>query len=93
MEKPSSIKNSDKPQSVVLNNRNNLILTGISEVISTNDKLLLLKLSNTKLTITGQNINIAKLVIDTGELEATGQFDSIVYSNQIKKNIFSRIFK
>ena len=90
MEQP---KNNNSINNVILNNRSSIALTGINEVISTNDRQLLLKTNNTRLTITGHNINITKLVIDTGELEATGTFDSIIYSGNGKKSIFGRIFK
>ncbi len=89
----TSKEHKDMPSSVILNNRSSLTLTGISEVISSNDKQLLLKTNNTRLTITGSNINIMKLVVDTGELEATGVFDSIIYSGSAKKGLLGRIFK
>ena len=89
----SNNKNIMTTNNIILNNRSNIALTGISEVISTNAKQLLLNTNNTKLTITGNNINITKLVIETGELEATGSFDSITYSGNTKKTILNRIFK
>jgi sporulation protein YabP len=92
MEKLST-KNIEKPNSIVLNNRSSIILTGISEIISSNDKQLLLKTNNSHLTISGSEINITKLIVDTGDLEATGVFDSIVYSGGTKKNFFQRLFK
>ena len=86
-------KNIEKPNSIILNNRTNLTLTGISEIISSNDKQLLLKTNNTHLTITGNDINITKLIVETGDLEATGRFHSIIYSGREKKNFLKRLFK
>ncbi len=79
--------------SIILNNQTSLSLTGVQEVYSTNEKLIMLKASGKKLTITGENINITKLNVDTGELEAKGMFDTIKYSTNIKTGLFKKVFK
>ncbi len=90
----SQIKNNMQANySIILNNQSKLSLTGIQEVISTNDKMLILKTNGKKLTISGNDINITKLIVDTGEMEATGTFDSIKYDKTFTGNIFKRFFK
>ena len=96
MESKSPFRKEDQPitkNNVILNNQNKLILSGIQEVYSTNDKMLILKANNKKLTISGNNINITKLLVDSGELEATGNFDCIKYSTSNQGSILKRIFK
>ena len=88
-----SNKKEEQASSLILNNQRHISLTGIQEVYSANDKSLYLKTNNKKLLITGQNINITKLIVETGELEADGIFDSIRYSTKVSGNIFKRIFK
>ena len=81
------------PNSLTLTNQKKIILTGIQEVYSTNDKFISLKTNGKKLMITGENITITKLLVDSGELEANGNFDSIKYSSNTSKKLFNRIFK
>ena len=78
---------------IILNNQSKLIMTGVQEVYSTNDKILILKSNNKKLTITGTNLNITKLLVDTGELEANGTIDCIKYSASNQGNLLKRLFK
>lgn len=78
-------------ESLNLINRNVLQLEGVLEVISSSDNELYLKLKNTTLYINGANLQISKLDVKTGELEATGEITSIKYGKN--KNIFKRIFK
>ena len=90
MEQKKEITN----QSLSLINQSQLKLTGISDIISSNDKILILKINKNRLTITGNNINILKLIVETGELEATGNFDCIKYSNNTNNGgLLKRIFK
>lgn len=74
-----------------LTNRKNLKLEGIIEVLATSDTNLTLKLKDTTLCITGENINILKLDVNTGLLEAEGKFNNFRYGKG--GNIFKRIFK
>ena len=47
--------------------------------------------NNEKITILGNNINITKLDVESGVIEANGLFNSIQYNS--KPNLFKRIFK
>lgn len=79
-------------QNLILNNRNHLKIDAIKEIIRSNDSELLLKMNNNeKITILGNNINITKLDIESGVIEANGLFNSIQYNS--KPNLFKRIFK
>lgn len=72
-------------------NRKTLNIEGIVEIIASNDNNITLKLKDTILTIYGSNINITKLDINSGILQADGNFDSFKYGKS--GNIFKRIFK
>ena len=78
-------------ESLLIQCRKTLKIEGIVEVVSTSDSLLNLKLKDTSLTITGEQINIEKLDINLGILEANGKFVSIKYGKS--GNIFKRLFK
>lgn len=90
MEKTTQIK-SEKLEYLTLENRKKLSLTGINEVISSSDKELIVKLGDTKLSISGDNISIIKLNAESGELEASGEFAEFNYGKKI--GFLKRIFK
>ena len=78
---------------LTLTNRKKLSLTNVGEIISSNENSILLKISQNKACITGKNINITKLDVASGLLEAEGIFDSIKYDKSSNENFFKRIFK
>ena len=84
-------QNTNLSESLILSNRKNLKLEGVIEVLSTSDSNLYLKMKDTSLQITGENINILKLDVNTSSLEAEGKFICIKYGSS--KNLFKRIFK
>ncbi len=91
MEKNTSTENNKVNESLALINRKSLKLEGLVEINSSSENLLSVKLKDTTLTITGQNLHIARLDIALGILEADGVIDGIKYGKQA--NIFKRIFK
>ena len=74
-----------------LKSRNNITIEGILEVISSNENEIIIKLKDTTLTISGNNIYITKLNLENEILEANGNFYGIKYGKT--GNIFKRIFK
>lgn len=64
---------------------------GINEIKRSNDGEILAKLSDTSLTILGQELSITKIDIESGFLEADGKIKEVIYGS--KQNIFRRIFK
>lgn len=78
-------------ENLSLSDRNKLKLDGIIEIISSSDTNISLKLKDTPLIIMGNNINITRLDIEQGILEANGNFESIKYGKQT--SLFKRIFK
>lgn len=95
MEKTFNIEKKDNNQhyneNITLTNRKELHLNGIIEIISTSDNSLYLKLKDTHLCISGENIHICKLDVNAGTLEAEGNFLSFKYGKT--GNIFKRVFK
>lgn len=78
-------------ESLELKNRKNLKLEGITEVNSSSETLLSLKLNNTDLLISGQNLHITKLDVSLGLLDIEGNIECIKYGKP--GNFFKRLFK
>ncbi len=84
------------PHCLTLDNRKNLIVSGVTEVDSFDDKSIAAFTDIGELTIKGENLNIKKLYLELGELEVTGKISSLIYSdNKFRSDagFFSRLFR
>ena len=89
---------SNKFQNIVLENREKLNVTGIVDIFSFDDQIIIMETELGMLTIKGENLKINKLSIDTSDFIVEGKISSLTYSDsQIgekkNKNILSKIFK
>lgn len=89
MEKNTKIRSE---HDIVLKNREQMALTGVSEVVSFTDEQITLKTSCGDLLIRGNSLNIGHLNTDTGELEISGIISFIKYSKN-KGGLFEGLFK
>lgn len=84
-------------QNVVLENREKLNVTGINDILSFDDQVVILSTDLGMLTVKGSELKINKLNIDESEVKIEGNIASIGYSQDSpeRKNesIFSKIFK
>ena len=85
--------NTSGEHGLILNNRNNLSVTGVDKVISVKPDLLQLKTSAGDLIVIGQNIEVTKLDLEQHSINLTGKFDSIKYSESNKTPLLKKIFK
>lgn len=89
--------NSGVLQNLILENREKLSISGVSDVLSFDDQIIIIETDLGLLTIKGENIRINKLSIDTSDVIIEGNINSLVYSNSDfqKKNgnILNKIFK
>lgn len=82
------------PNTVMLDNRSRLTVSGINDVDSFDEKTVVAYTDYGQLTVHGDNLNISKLSIENGELAVDGMITSLVYSDsQPTGNILSRLFK
>ncbi len=92
MEKITSLaENKNLNESLFLQNRKNLKVEGVNQVLASSETNIHLKLKDTSLSILGSSIHITKLDVSAGVLEAEGNFELIKYGKV--GNIFKRIFK
>ena len=84
-------------QNLILENRNKLSISGVKDVLSFDDQIVIMETELGLLTIKGENLKINKLSIDTSEVIVEGEIGALSYSDHTKKNaessIFSKIFK
>lgn len=85
-------------QNLILENRQKLSISGVLDVLSFDDQVVILETELGLLTVKGENIRINKLSIDTSEVIVEGDISYLAYSDKesekSKGNSFmSKIFK
>lgn len=84
-------------QNLVLENRNRLNISGVLDVLSFDDQIIIVETELGLLTVKGDNLRINKLSIDTSEVIVEGEIISLTYSSKDldKKNesFLGKIFK
>lgn len=84
-------------QNIILENREKLKITGVKDVLSFDDLIVILETDLGMLTIKGENLRINKLSLDTSEVNIDGTINSLNYSEKTAKttssSVFAKIFK
>ena len=85
-------------QNLILENREKLTISGVNDVLSFDDQVVVLETELGLLTVKGENIRVNKLSIDTSEVILEGEISYLAYSdkNQEKmknSSLISKIFK
>ena len=84
-------------QNVILENRNKLSISGVKDVLSFDDQVVIMETELGLLTIKGIDLKINKLSIDTQEVIVEGEINNLGYSDHSKKetegSLLSKILK
>ena len=84
-------------QSLVLENKEILNITGVEGVDNFNDEIVVLITTKGRLTIKGENLAISKLNVDEGKLMVKGNINSLVFSEyegqREKVSLVKKLFK
>ncbi len=84
-------------QNLILENRNKLSISGVKDVLSFDDQVVIMETELGLLSVKGENLKINKLSIDTSEVIIEGEINNLSYSDHTKKEqeggLFSKIFK
>lgn len=84
-------------QNIILENRSKLSISGVLDVLSFDDQVVILETDLGLLTVKGENLRINKLSIDTSEVIVEGDISSLTYSDKDMEkggsSLFGKIFK
>lgn len=69
-------------QNVVLENREKLSISGVIDVLSFDDQVVILDTELGMLTVKGENIRINKLSLDTSDVVIEGDISNINYNDK-----------
>lgn len=77
------------------NNRQTGAVTGVKDVCSFDEDMVILETEHGKMTIKGKNLHISRLLLEQGEVDLEGHVDSIVYSGNgtEKTSMVRRLFQ
>lgn len=91
-------ENKDKialPHNLIMKDRNELSVTGVTDVDSFDETSIVAYTHCGELTINGNNLHISSLNVDSGELSVDGEISSLVYLDNKPKatSFFGKVFR
>lgn len=98
IEERKGIQQTGVIQNLILENRGKLSISGVIDVLSFDDQVVMVETELGLLTVKGENLRINKLSIDTSEVVIEGEISYLAYSeSKGDKNtggsLLSKIFK
>ena len=85
-------ENKNISNTITLENRKRIMVTGITEVVSQVDKAVVAKTADSLINISGSELRVTKLNLEEGVLVVDGKIDSFKYC-ETQKGFFKRVFK
>ena len=73
------------PHTVYIDNRKKLVLTGVTDVGSFNEGNLRITTSLGEINVEGEDLQVSKLSLESGEMTVEGRVISVLYSDSPKK--------
>lgn len=70
------------PHKLTLNERSNLTMTGVTEVVSFDDSTVILHTSLGTLVVQGHDLQLKQLSLDGGQVAVDGGISSLLYEEQ-----------
>lgn len=95
----NSIKATGVIQNLILENREKLSISGVLDVLSFDDQVVMVETELGLLTVKGEELRINKLSIDTSEVIVEGNIGYLAYSEKSQEKgknsggLISKIFK
>lgn len=83
------------PHNVILEDRKKLSVTGVEDIDSFDETSITVYTSLGELTVTGLDLHINRLSVETGEMLIEGEIASFKYTEgrAQKEGLFSRLFR
>jgi len=79
------------PHKLTLQQREDLTMTGVTEVVSFDEGAIILKTHLGMLTVLGQDLSLKTLSLDGGQVAVTGHIASLAYEEPRAPGFFRRL--
>lgn len=91
----SDLSHVRKNHNLIMENREIVTISGVTKVGCFDENTVVLYTDYGEVTLTGSNLHMGKLSVDSGDVEVTGKIKSIAYreGGSSKEPIFKRLFK
>ena len=81
------------PHKLTLNERKNLTMTGVTEVVSFDENAVILKTALGTLVVQGKALGLKTLSLDGGQVTVDGEVDALIYEeNRSAGGVLRRLF-
>ena len=88
------MENISLPHKLTLNERKNLTMSGVTEIVSFDDTAVVLRTELGTLEVQGQQLQLKTLSIDGGQVAVDGHISALYYEEpRPAGNFWGRIFK
>ena len=83
-----------QPHSLHIENRSRIVLTGVTDVGSFDESMVRLETSAGSLQIQGENLQVTKLSLESGDITVDGAVNAVSYAASGGRNVgfFSKVF-
>lgn len=85
-----------KPHNIIMESRKVMSVSGVEDVDSFDEQTIVLFTEYGALTITGENLHMNRVNVDTGEMQLEGEIVSLSYADSVGKKsggFFSKLLK
>lgn len=92
---PEEKKTTTAAHHLILDNRRTLTLSGVCDVDSFDETVVVVYIDGGELTVKGSDLQIVRLSLETGEMQIDGTIESMAYTNVGSRatGFFGRLFK
>lgn len=81
------------PHKLTLNERKSLTMTGVTEVVSFEESLVVLNTSLGVLTVQGQELKLKTLSLEGGQVAVDGQISALAYEQPREGGLWQRLWR
>ena len=81
------------PHKLTLNERKSLTMTGVTEVVSFDEAMVVLKTSLGLLTVQGQELKLKTLSLEGGQVSVDGQISALIYEEPREGSLWQRLWR
>lgn len=84
----------DLPHNIIMEERNKLSISGVTDVESFDETLVVMETTGGTLTVRGADLHVDKLNLENGELSLVGEIQSMEYDENSRQHggLFGRLF-
>ena len=81
------------PHKLTLNERKNLTMSGVAEVVSFGESAVVLRTALGTLTVQGQDLKLKTLSLEGGQMAVDGHISALIYEEPREGGLWQRLWR